>query len=77
MQHVIRPAVRDAHFQRLDAGAHAPQGAVMISAMFIDHAGEAALPFVDVVGDIRQEVGVAAILLAHHAILVIAEIRGA
>src|SRR5216117_3873646 len=40
---------------------------------------EAPLPFVDVIRDVRQEVGVLAALLrplAHHAVLVVAEVRG-
>ena len=49
----------------------------MIGALFVDHTLIAALPFVVVIGDIGDEVGIAALALAHHAILVIAKVSGA
>jgi hypothetical protein len=44
--------------------------------MLID-LGEAALPLVHVVGDVGHEVGVGAVGLAHHAVLVVAVVGGA
>ena len=49
----------------------------MIGALFVDYTLIAALPFVVVIGDIGDEVGIAALALAHHAILVIAKVSGA
>ena len=76
MQHVFGPVARDAHFQRLQAGLHAGQRAVVVGAQLGDRAGVAALPLGEVVGHVRHEVREGAVGLAHHAVLVVAEVGG-
>ena len=49
----------------------------MVSTLFIDYGFKTALPFVQVVGDVGQEVGVAPFALAHYAVFVIAKVGGA
>ena len=77
MQHVIGPALWDTHFQRLQACADARDGGVVVSTLFIDYGFKTALPFVQVVGDVGQEVGVTPFALAHYAVFVIAKVGGA
>src|SRR5690606_15065385 len=77
VQHVVGPALRNADAERLQAGAHTGDGAVVIGALLVDDTLEAALPLVGVVGDIGHEVGITAVALAHDAVLVIAEAGGA
>ena len=74
VQHVVRIALRDADVERLQAGAHARERAVVIGAELGDRALVAALPLGDVIGDVRHEVRVRAVGLAHHAVLVVAEV---
>ena len=59
---------------RLQSGAHARHGAVVIPALDVDRARESALPFGHVIGDVGHEVRVAAVGLPHDAILVVAEV---
>ena len=47
----------------------------MVRALHIDHLGKAAAPLGNVVGDVRHEVGEAAVGLAHDAVLVVAVVR--
>ncbi|MNS90914.1 hypothetical protein D3C72_1249860 [compost metagenome] len=77
MQHVVGVALRDAHVDSLQAGAHARDGAVVVAALDIDGLHEAALPFHQVIRDIRHEIRVGAVRLAHDAVLVVAEVGGA
>ena len=77
MQHILRPALGYTHVESLQSGSDAGNGAVMIGALLIDHALIAALPFVVVIGDIWDEVGIPALTFAHHAILIIAKFSGA
>ena len=77
VQHVFGIAVRDPHLECLQAHAHAQHGTMVIGALHVDRPREAALPFGDVIRDVRHEVRVVAALcraLAHHAVLVVAEI---
>ncbi len=76
VQHVVGVALRNAHVGRLQAGAHAGDGAVVVRALDVHHLREAALPFGDVVGHIGHEVRVRAVLLAHHAVLVVPVVGG-
>ena len=62
---------------RGERALHAGDIAVVVRAPDIQHAREAALEFVDVVGDVGGEISVDAVLAAHHAILFVAEGRGA
>src|SRR5690554_900880 len=76
VQNVVRPALGDAGFQCLQAGAYTGDRGVVVRTLLVDHGGEAALPLVQVVGYIRQEVGIAAVLFAHYAVFVVAELGG-
>jgi hypothetical protein len=58
VQHVVGVALGNAHIGRLQAGAHAGDGAVVVGALDVDDLGEAALELLDVVGHIGHEVGV-------------------
>ena len=80
VQHVFRIALRNAHLERLQSGAHACDRAVMIGALHVDGAAIAALPLRDVIRDVGHEVREVAALrgaLAHHAVLVVTELGGA
>ena len=77
VQHVVGVALRDTHVDRLQAGAHARDGAVVVAALDIDGLHEAALPFHQVIRDVRHEIRVGAVRLAHDAVLVVAEVGGA
>ena len=63
VQHVVGVALRNAHIGRLQAGAHAGNGAVVVRALDVDDLGEATLPLGDVVGHIGHKVGVGAVLV--------------
>src|SRR5690554_961074 len=76
VQNVVRPTLGDVGLQCLQAGAHAGYRGVVVCTLFVDHGGESTLPLVQVVGHIRQKVGVATVLLAHHAVFVVAELGG-
>src|SRR5690554_234728 len=76
VQNVVRPALGNVGFQCLQAGAYTGHRGVVVRALFIDHGGKATLPFIQVVGHIRQEVGVATIFLAHYTVFVVAELGG-
>src|SRR5690554_2038842 len=76
VQNVVRPALGDSGFQCLQAGAYTGDRGVVVRALFVDHGGKTALPLVQVVGHIRQEVGIAAVLFAHYAVFVVAELGG-
>src|SRR5690554_5734139 len=76
VQNIVRPALGDVGFQGLQAGAHAGYRGMVVRTLLVDHGGEAALPLVQVVGHIRQEVSVATVFLAHHAVFVVAELGG-
>src|SRR5690554_670031 len=76
VQNVVRPALWDAGFQCLQAGAHAGHGGVVVCTLFVDHGGKATLPLVQMIGHIRQEVGVAAILFTHNPVFVVAKLGG-
>ena len=76
MKHVIRPTLGDVGVQRLQAGTNPCDRGVVVGTLLIDNRGETPLPLVQVVGHVRQEIGIAAILLAHHAVFVVAEFGG-
>ncbi len=48
----------------------------MVGAPDVDHAVEAALELVEVVGDVGGEIRVLAVLAPHHAVLLVAERAG-
>ena len=77
VEHVVRVAGRHAHVGGLQAGAHPGDRAVVVGALDVDRLGEAALELGQVIGDVGHEVGVAAVGLAHHAVLVVAVVGGA
>ena len=62
---------------RLQPGAHAGHGAVVVRALHVDDLRVAALELGHVVGHIGHEVGERAVLLAHDAVLVVAVLGGA
>ncbi|KAG1258835.1 hypothetical protein G6F65_015455 [Rhizopus arrhizus] len=72
VQHVGRVVLRDAFVQRLQAGAHAGHGAVVVAALDVHGAVEAAFPLGLVIGHVRHEVGVTAFAFAHDAVFVVA-----
>ncbi|MNQ66437.1 hypothetical protein D3C85_809290 [compost metagenome] len=72
MQYIGRIVLGDALFQRLQAGAHARHGAVVVAALDVHGAMEAALPFGLVISHVGHEVGVAAFAFAHDAVFVVA-----
>ena len=74
VQHVVGVARRYADVDRLQARAHARNRAVMIRALDVERTVEAALELRHVIRDVGHEVRVAAVGLAHHAVLVVAEI---
>ena len=76
MQYVVGITFGNAHAERLQAGANTRHGAVMVAALLVDDVGEAPLPLADVIRDIRHEVRVGTIALAHHPVLVIAKTGG-
>ena len=76
MQHVIGVALGDADIGRLQACTHAGNRAVVVGALDVHHAGEAAFPFGDVVGHIGHKVGVSAVALAHDTVFVVAVVGG-
>jgi hypothetical protein len=76
VQHVVGVALRDADVHCLQAGAHARDGAVVVAALDVDGLVEAALELLDVVSHVRHEIGIGAVGLAHHAVLVVAVIGG-
>ena len=77
VQHVVGITFWDTLFQSLQAGAHPGDGAMVIGSLDVDGLGEAALPLGFVVSHVGHEVGVAAVALAHHPVLVITELGGA
>src|SRR5439155_9138985 len=57
-------------------GLHPPDVAMMIGPQHIDRPSEAALVLLPVIRDVGQQIGVRAIGLAEHPVLVVAERRG-
>src|SRR2546430_7275619 len=62
--------------ESLERSLHARRVAVMVGAPDVDHAVEAALELVEVVGDVGGEISVLAVLAPHHAVLLVAERAG-
>ena len=60
-----------------NGGLHAGNIAVVVCAPQVDQLGVAALVFEHVVGNVRRQVGVGAVLLFQHAVFVVAKLRGA
>src|SRR5690606_2833748 len=77
VQHEVWPALGNTGVQCLQTGTDTGNGAVVVGALLVHHAGETTVPFVQVVGHVRYEIGVAAIGFAHHAVFVVTEIGGA
>ena len=76
VQHIVGVALGDAHIGRLQPGAHAGDGAVVVGALDVDDLGVTTLPLGDVVSHVGHEVGVGAVALAHDAVLVVAVVGG-
>ena len=72
MQDVRRIILGNPDIERLQARTHARHGTVMIAALDIDRTGKAALPFCDVIGDIRNKIGITTLGLSHHTVFVVA-----
>nr|GEU28637.1 hypothetical protein [Tanacetum cinerariifolium] len=77
VQHVVGEALRNAQANGLQAGAHAGDGAVVVGTLDVDGLVVTALELDDVVRDVGDEVGIGAVGLAHHAVLVVAVVLGA
>ena len=77
VQHVVGIAGGNAAVECLQARLHPRQRAVVVGTQFGDGALVAALPFGQVVGHVRHEVGVRAVGLAHHPVLVVAKVGAA
>ena len=71
MQHIVRVAGRNAQTDRLQASAYPRNGAMVVTALDVDYYVKAALPFGDVIGHVRYEVGVRTIRLLHHTVFII------
>ena len=76
VQQVIGVARGNADVERLQARAHASDGAVVIRALDVHDLRETALPLGDVVGHVGHEVRVAASRFAHHAVFIVAVVGG-
>ena len=50
---------------------------MVISTLFVDYESKTTLPFVQVVGDIRNEVGIATVCFTHDTVFIIAKVSGA
>ena len=74
VQHVLGISAGHSHVERLEPGPNPGDGAVMVGALDVDRALESTFPFRHVVGDVRHEIRVGAVTLAHDAILVVAEV---
>ena len=61
--------------ERHQRAAHARDVAVMVRAPDVDQQIVAALPLVEVVGDVGGEIGLLAVGAHHHAVFVVAELR--
>src|SRR5690606_37055092 len=72
VQDVGGEVLGDAHVQALQPGADAGHGTMVVGSLDVDGAVEAAFPFGNVIGDVGNEIGVAAFGLAHDAVLVVA-----
>src|SRR2546422_762394 len=59
--------------ESLERSLHARHVAVVVGAPDVDHAVEAALELVEVVGDVGGEISVLAVLAPHHPVLLVAE----
>ena len=75
MQDVGRIVSRNAHVQGLQSGAHTGNRAMVVTALYVDGVIKATLPLGDVVGNVRNKIGIATFGLAHHAVFVIARIE--
>ena len=73
--HELEPVALAA--ERLPGGQHARDVAVVVGAPRVDEAVEFAAALVEVVGDVRREVGDLAVRAAQDAVLVVAEGRRA
>src|SRR6185437_12693632 len=67
-------ALRNAEAERLQSCADTRERAVMIRALNVDGSLESASPLIEMIGHIRNEIRVAAVRLADHPILVVAEV---
>jgi hypothetical protein len=74
VQYVVWPSIGNIFVETLQARSHPGDRAVVIRPLLVDDALKAALPFVEVVGNIRDKVGVASLALSHNPIFVIAKI---
>ena len=77
MQRVFGISLGNSHLERLQADTHARYRAVMIGALHVDRAREAALPLRDVIRHVGNEVRIIVPklrALPHHAVLVITEL---
>ena len=72
VQNIVGVAGGNVHRERLQPRANARDRAVMVGALNVDRLRKSALEFRDVIGDVRNEIRVAAIGLAHHPIFVVA-----
>src|SRR3989449_483051 len=73
-QHLVVECLRISH--RLHRGLHPPDVAMMIGPQHINRPSEAALVLLPVIRDVGQQIGVRAIGLAEHPVLVVGERRG-
>ena len=80
VQHVVGPGRRNTQVlmraDRLQPGAHARDGAVVVRALHVDCLGETTLPFAQVIRHVGHKIGVAAVRLFHHAVFVVAVAGG-
>ena len=77
VQNIVGVVFCNAQVRSLQTCAHAGDGAVVIRALDVNHFVKTTIPFIQMIGDIGHKIGVAAVGFAHHAVFVIAKIRGA
>src|SRR5690606_39274153 len=71
VQDVGRVILGDADVQSLQAGTDTGHGTVVVAALYVDGVVVTAFPLGDVVGDVRHEIGVTAVRLAHDAVFIV------
>ena len=78
VQKVLGEGLGNADAERLRGGlqadAYASYGTVVVRPLNVDGAVKTAFEFGKVIGNVRHEVGVVTVLLAHHAVLVVLEV---
>ena len=76
MEYILGIIARGPDLERLQSRSHSSHSAVMIRSLHVDRLLKAALPFGDVVSNVRNKVGIGSVRLPHDPILVVTVRRG-